>query len=64
MNVKSTDSSFSTLLTLMKELGVNENKIWDVVYLKKKDTVNENAPIKIIASSLEDKYFILRAPRN
>ena len=64
LNVKSTDSSFSTLLTLMKELGVNENKIWDVVYLKKKDTVNENAPIKIIASSLEDKYFILRAARN
>jgi hypothetical protein len=63
LNVKSTDTNFTTIMNLMNELGVNKNKIWDVCYLKKKDVINENAPIKIVASSLEAKYFILKAAR-
>jgi hypothetical protein len=63
LNVKSTDTNFTTIMNLMNELGVNKNKIWDVCYLKKKDVINEYAPIKIVASSLEAKYFILKAAR-
>ncbi len=33
-------------------------------YLKKKDTNNENAPIKIVTYDINSKFFILKAARN
>ena len=63
LNVKTADTNFSTLKKLLTDIGIDHNCISHSTYLRKKDQINENAPIKIVAYDLESKYFILKSAR-
>ena len=63
LKVKQDDKSYNAVRNLFKTIGVNDNLVQSVVYLKKKDSINEYAPIKIITTSLDAKYSILKAGR-
>ena len=63
LNVKVEDTSFVTLKKLLTDIGVDHNCIAHSSFLRKKDQVNENAPIKMVAYDLDSKFFILKSAR-
>jgi hypothetical protein len=64
LKVSNEDKDFKTLKKLMNDIGVNKDNIVHASYLKRKDTINENAPIKIVTYDINSKFFILKAARN
>ncbi len=60
LKVSKDDKSYSTIKKFLKDLGVNENHVHSVSYLKKKDVINENASIKLTASNIDSKSIILK----
>ncbi len=63
LKVSKDDKSYSTIKKFLKDLGVNENHVHSVSYLKKKDVINENAPIKLTATDIDSKFIILKAAK-
>jgi len=63
LKVPSDDKEFKTIKKLMNDIGVNNNNIDHAIYLKKKDSINVNAPIKIVAYNINAKFLILKASR-
>lgn len=63
LKVSNNDKSYATIKKLLDDIGVNYENIHSVAYLKKKDVVNELAPIKLIAYNIESKFIILKAAR-
>jgi hypothetical protein len=63
LKVSKDDKSYITIKKFLKDLGVNENHVHSVSYLKKKDVINEFAPIKLTASDIDSKFFILKAAK-